>query len=65
MAPMFPDLLGILSVLMGIGIVVTYLFVFTEIDGAPIFMHEQKAEGSDQSDFEASCARLALSLIHI
>ena len=59
MAPMFPDLLGILSVLMGIGIVVTYLFVFTEIDGAPIFMHEQKAEGSDQSDFEASCARLA------
>ena len=59
MAAAFPDLLGILSVLMGIGIVVTYLFVFTEIDGAPIFMHEQKAKGSDQSGFEATCARLA------
>lgn len=64
LSPFIPDLLGILSVILGVLVIATYLFVFNEKRAAPVFVKveaedEKKGTLSDRCDFLANVGKLS------
>ncbi|MEQ3363716.1 LuxR C-terminal-related transcriptional regulator [Raoultibacter massiliensis] len=54
---MVPDLLGVISVVLGILVVATYSFVFTDRGNIPIFVKVEN-EGETKSPLDDRCSRL-------
>lgn len=54
-----PTLTGFLSVVMGVTIVATYLFVFTSSEGETALLKEEgRSEAVNTAEYEAKCSRL-------